>query len=165
MIGTIVETNNMKNKGIIIGGAVVVAGAAAYYIYQKKEAITSLNVNVVKVDFNKQSKNLVVLLRIINPSNASLKIKSIVADVIWKGSAGATIDYRLPFELKSLEEKTIQLPVKANLDLLSILSSLLTGKLSEALSGKFELKGSVNAEGLVVPFNYEKVISLVNAKK
>jgi LEA14-like dessication related protein len=165
MIGTIVETNSMKNKGIIIGGAVVAAGAAAYYIYQKKSAVTALNVNISKVDFNKQSKKIVVFLRLINPSNASLSIKSIVADVIWKGSAGATIDYRVPFVLKSLEEKTIELPVKLNLDLLTVVSSFLTGKLKDAVSGKFELKGSVNAEGLVVPINYSKDISFVDAKK
>jgi LEA14-like dessication related protein len=155
----------MKNKGILIGGAVVAAGAAAYFIYNKKAAVKSLNVNVTKVDFNRKTKNLEVFIRLINPSNASLSVKSIVADAIWKGSAGATIDYRTPFVLKPLEEKTIQLPVKVNLDLFSILSSFLTGKLKDAISGKFELKGSVNAEGLVVPIAYEKVISFVDAKK
>lgn len=165
MIGTIVETNNMKNKGILIGAGVVAVGAVAYYVYQKKGAVTSLNVNVTKVDFNSKTKNIVVFLRLINPSNASLKVKSIVADVIWKGSAGATIDYRVPFTLNSLEEKTIELPVKLNLDLLTIVSSFLTGKIKDAISGKFELKGNVNAEGLIVPIEYSKDISFVDAKK
>jgi len=101
----------------------------------------------------------------INPSNASLSVKSIVADVFWKGSAGATIDYRQPFVLKPLEEKTIELPVKLNLELLTIVTSLLTGKFKEAISGKFELNGNVNAEGLVVPLQYSKEISFVDAKK
>ena len=136
-----------------------------YFLLQKKEAIKALNVNVTKLDFNRSTKNIVVFVRMINPSNASLSVKSIVADVYWKGSAGATIDYRQPFVLQPLEEKIIELPVKLNLELVTIITSLLTGKIKEAISGKFELNGNVNAEGLVVPLQYSKEISFVDAKK
>jgi LEA14-like dessication related protein len=154
-----------SNKGLLIGGGIVAAGAAAYFLLQKKEAIKALNVNVTKLDFNRSTKNIVVFVRMINPSNASLSVKSIVADVYWKGSAGATIDYRQPFVLQPLEEKIIELPVKLNLELVTIITSLLTGKIKEAISGKFELNGNVNAEGLVVPLQYSKEISFVDAKK
>ena len=154
-----------SNKGLLIGGGILAAGAAAYFLLQKKEAIKALNVNVTKLDFNRSTKNIVVFVRMINPSNASLSVKSIVADVYWKGSAGATIDYRQPFVLKPLEEKIIELPVKLNLELVTIITSLLTGKIKEAISGKFELNGNVNAEGLVVPLQYSKEISFVDAKK
>jgi LEA14-like dessication related protein len=154
-----------SNKGLLIGGGIVAAGAAAYFLLQKKEAIKALNVNVTKLDFNRSTKNIVVFVRMINPSNASLSVKSIVADVYWKGSAGATIDYRQPFVLQPLEEKIIELPVKLNLELVTIITSLLTGKFKEAISGKFELNGNVNAEGLVVPLQYSKEISFVDAKK
>ena len=154
-----------SNKGLLIGGGIVAAGAAAYFLLQKKEAIKALNVNVTKLDFNRSTKNIVVFVRIINPSNASLSVKSIVADVYWKGSAGATIDYRQPFVLQPNEEKTIEIPVKLNLELVTIITSLLTGKFKEAISGKFELNGNVNAEGLVVPLQYSKEISFVDAKK
>jgi LEA14-like dessication related protein len=160
----IVEIRKMKNNKIfLIGGGVLTAGVIAYFLYQKKQAIKSLNVNVTKVDYNKSTRNVVVFVRMINPSNASLRVKSIVADVYWKGSAGATIDYRTPFELKPLEEKTIELPVKLNLELVSIITDILTGKFKDAISGKFELKGNVNAEGLVVPLEYTKEISFVDA--
>jgi LEA14-like dessication related protein len=154
-----------SNKGLLIGGGILVTATAAYFLLQKKEAIKALNVNVTKLDFNRSTKNIVVFVRMINPSNASLSVKSIVADVFWKGSAGATIDYRTPFVLKPNEEKTIELPVKLNLELLTIVTSLLTGKFKEAISGKFELNGNVNAEGLVVPLQYSKEISFVDAKK
>jgi LEA14-like dessication related protein len=154
-----------SNKGLLIGGGIVAAGAAAYFLLQKKEAIKALNVNVTKLDFNRSTKNIVVFVRMINPSNASLSVKSIVADVFWKGSAGATIDYRQPFVLQPLEEKIIEIPVKLNLELVTIITSLLTGKIKEAISGKFELNGNVNAEGLVVPLQYSKEISFVDAKK
>jgi LEA14-like dessication related protein len=124
-----------------------------------------LNANITKVDFNKQLKTFVVFLRLINPSNASLKIKSIVADVIWQGSAGATIDYRLPIELKPLGEQVLQLPIKLNLNLATILTSLLTNKLADVVNGKFEIKGTINAENLVVPFEYAKDFKLINDKK
>lgn len=153
------------NKNIFIGVGALVAGAIAFFVFRKKEAIKALNVNVTKVDFNKQTKNIVVFVRMINPSNASLSVKSIVADVYWKGNAGATIDYRLPFVLKPLEEKIIELPVKLNLQLVTVISDLLTGKFKEAISGKFELKGNVNAEGIVVPLEYTKEISFIDAVK
>jgi LEA14-like dessication related protein len=151
------------NKGLLIGGGVL--AAIAYFLFKKQEAVKSLNVNVTKIDYNRSTKNIVVFVRMINPSNASLSVKSIVANVYWKGSAGATIDYRQPFVLKPNEEKTIELPVKLNLELLTIVSDLLTGKFKEAISGKFELDGVVNAEGLVVPLQYSKEISFIDAKK
>jgi LEA14-like dessication related protein len=151
---------------LLIGGAsIAAAGAAVYYIYQKKQAVASLNVNISKVDFNKQKKTLVVFLRLINPSNASLNIKSIVADVIWQGSAAATIDYRTPIVIKPLDEKILELPVKLNLNLATIVTSLLTSKISDVVNGKFEIKGTINAENLVVPFEYAKDIKLINDKK
>jgi LEA14-like dessication related protein len=154
-----------SNKKFLIGGGILAVGAISYFLFRKKEAIQALNVNVTKIDYNKARRSVVVYVRLINPSNASLFVRSIVADVFWKGSAGATIDYRVPFELKPLEEKTIELPVKLNLELVSIITDLLTGKLKEAISGKFELKGFVNAEGLVVPLEYSKDISFTDAKK
>jgi LEA14-like dessication related protein len=154
-----------SNKKFLIGGGILAAGAISYFLFRKKEAIQALNVNVTKIDYNKARRSVVVYVRLINPSNASLFVRSIVADVFWKGSAGATIDYRTPFELKPLEEKTIELPVKLNLELVSIITDILTGKLKEAVSGKFELKGSVNAEGLVTPLEYSKDISFTDAKK
>jgi LEA14-like dessication related protein len=154
-----------SDKKLLIGVGVVAAGAITYFIFRKKEAIKALNVNVTKIDYNKARRSVVVFVRLINPSNASLFVKSIVADVYWKGSAGATIDYRTPFELKPLEERTIELPVKLNLELVSIITDILTGKLKEAISGKFELKGSVNAEGLVVPLEYTKDISFTDGIK
>jgi LEA14-like dessication related protein len=154
-----------STKLLIAGAGLAAAGAATYYIYQKKQAVASLNANITKVDFNRQLKTFVVFLRLINPSNASLKIKSIVADVIWQGSAGATIDYRLPIELKPLGEQILQLPIKLNLNLATILTSLLTNKLADVVNGKFEIKGTINAENLVVPFEYAKDFKLINDKK
>lgn len=153
------------NKALLIGGGIAAAGAVAFFLLQKRKTIKALNVNVTKVDFNSATKNVVVFVRLINPSNTSLSVNSIVANVIWKGSAGATIDYRIPFVLKPNEEKTIELPIKLNLELIKIISDLIFGKFSEAISGKFELDGNVNAEGLVVPLKYSKDISFVNAKK
>jgi LEA14-like dessication related protein len=150
----------MKKQWLWVLGAGAGLFLVGKFLFRKKEAIKNLNVNVTKIDWNKQNKNIVVDVRLINPSNAPIVIKSIVADVIWKGTTGATIDYRQPFTLNSLESKTISLPVKLNLELVTIITDLLGGKLKDIINGKFELKGSVNAEGLVVPFTYSKDISL-----
>lgn len=150
-----------KNTLLIGTGIFATALLIGRALLQKGEAVKALNVNVTGIDFNKKERTFVVMVRLINPANASLKVKSIVGDVIWKGSAAATIDYRNEFTLKSNEERTINLPIKLNLELATVVTDLIFGKLKEALSGKFEIKANVNAEGLVVPFEYEKTFKLV----
>ena len=150
-----------KNTLLIGTGIFATALLIGRALLQKGEAVKALNVNVTGIDFNKKERTFVVMVRLINPANASLKVKSIVGDVIWKGSAAATIDYRNEFTLKSNEERTINLQIKLNLELATVVTDLIFGKLKEALSGKFEIKANVNAEGLVVPFEYEKTFKLV----
>ena len=149
-----------KNTLLIGGGIVATAFLIGRALLRKGEAIKALNVNVTGLDFNKKEKTFVVKLRMINPANASIKVKSIVGDVIWNGSYVATIDYRNEIVLKSNEERTINLPIKLNLDLATVVLDLITKK-SAALNGKFEIKANVNAEGLVVPFEYTKDVKLV----
>lgn len=131
------------------------------FFLRKGEAVKSLNVAVTKLDFNRKDLTFVVFVRLINPSNGDLKVNSIVGDVIWKGTTGAVLDYRTPITLKALESQTIQIPVKLNLELVTLVTDLLSKKFTDIVSGKFQINGSVNAEGLVFPFTYEKVISLI----
>ena len=143
-----------------------IAGAGALFLIgrfflRKGEAVKSLNVNVTKVDFNRKDMTFVVFVRIINPANAPIKIQSIVGDVYWKGTAGAVLDYRTPIIIKSLESVTIQVPVKLNLELVTLVTDLLSGKYKDILSGKFEINGTINAEGLVFPFTYSQIINLI----
>lgn len=151
-----------KNKKplytVLFGGvAVVLLGR---FFLRKGEAVKSLNVNVTGVDFNKANMSFVVKVRLINPSNAKLNIKSIVADAIWNDTYAATISYVQPFELKPNEERILQIPVKANLEWYSLVLDVIT-KGKKALNGTFELKGVVNAEGLVVPLEYKKTFNIV----
>ena len=134
--------------------------AIGRFIINKKQAIKSLNVNISKIDFNKKDLTFVVFVRIINPGNAPLTINAIVGDVIWKGTYGAVLDYRTPITLKALEERTIQVPVKMNADLYTLILDLIMGKGKGILTGLFEIKGNVNAEGLVFPFEYKKEIKV-----
>jgi LEA14-like dessication related protein len=142
----------------VIGGGIVIAIASV--ILKKSTAIKNLNVNVTKIDFNKKDKTFVVFVRIINPSNASIKIDSIVGDVIWKGTYGATMDYRVPTTIDATGEKTIQIPVKMNLEFVTLLGDLIKQK-AEFLNGIFEIKGVINAERMVFPFTYKKEIKLI----
>jgi LEA14-like dessication related protein len=152
----------MATNKIILGTGIVAAIILiARGFLRKGEAIKALNVNVVTMDFNKKEKTFVVKLRLINPANASIRIKSIVGDVLWKGNAAATIDYRNEFILRPNEERTIDLPIKLNLSLATVVSDLIFGKAKDALNGKFQIKAFVNAEGLVTPFEYEKDFKLV----
>lgn len=143
---------------VILGGAGLFL--AGRYLLRKGEAVKSLNVNVTGVDFNKQNFGFVVKVRLINPSNGTINIKSIVADAIWNGTYAATLSYNTPFDLKPLEERTIQIPVKANLEWYTLILDVLT-KGKKAVNGTFELKGSVNALGLVVPLEYKNTFNIV----
>ena len=134
--------------------------AISRFVINKKQAIRSLNVNVSKIDFNKKDLTFVVFVRIINPGNATMNINAIVGDIIWKGTYGAVMDYRTPIEIKPLEERTIQVPIKMNADLYSLIFDLIMGKGKGILTGLFEIKGNVNAEGLVFPFEYKKEIKV-----
>lgn len=150
----------MKKNWIVvalIGAGLFLAGRK---LLRKGEAVKNLNVNVSKVDFNKKDRTFVVFIRVINPSNAPIKISSIVGDVIWRGTYGATLDYRIPVTIDPLGEKTLQIPVKMNLDLINVITDIITNK-TQALNGRFEIKGSINAEGLVFPFTYVNDIKLI----
>ena len=149
-----------KNK-YLLGGGIIAGLLIAIKLFRKTEAIKALNVNVTTMDFNKKDRTFIVKLRLINPANADIKIKSVVGDVFWKGSAAATIDFRNEFTLKSNEERIIDIPIKLNLELLTVVLDLITGKLKESLSGTFDIKAIVNAEGLVVPFEYKQTFKLV----
>jgi hypothetical protein len=149
----------MKNLGYWLGGGVV-AFLIARAVVNKSQAVKSLNVNITKIDFNKKDLTFVVFVRLINPGNAPIRISAIVGDIIWKGTYGAVLDYRTPIELKALEERTIQIPIKMNADLYTLILDLVMGKTKGMLTGLFEIKGNVNAEGLVTPFNYSKEIKI-----
>lgn len=161
-IGFFVYLQNMAQTNYqkyLLPGAAIVGGLLILrQIMRKNEAIKSLNVNVTKVDYNQKDKTFVVFVRIINPANAPIRIASIVGDVLWKGTAGAVMDYRTQTTIGPNEEKTIQIPIKLNLELLTLVTDLLTKKLKDVVTGKFEIKAVVNAEGLVVPFEYSKDI-------
>lgn len=149
-----------KTGLLLIAGAI---GVVFWRLFQKTEAVKALNWNITGVDFNKNDRTLVVKLRLINPANAAIKIRSIVGDAIFKGEFVATIDYREEITLKPNEERTLFLAIKPNISLINIFSSLIQskGNVKQTLSGKFELKGNINAENLVVPFTYSQEIKLV----
>lgn len=149
----------MKRNWILL--AALAAFFVGRHIFRKQETIRSLNVNVSKIDFNKKNMALVVFVRIINPGNAPVQVNAIVGDIIWKDTYGAVLDYRQPVTIDPLGERTIQIPIKMNVNFVTLLTDLVMGKTKGMLTGKFEIKGSVNAEGFVVPLIYSQEIKLM----
>ena len=143
---------------LTITGGVLITAYFAKKLMDKGQAIKNLNVNVSKVDFNTKDKTFVVFVRLINPSNASITVQSIVGDVFWNGTTAATLDFRNKTVIGINEEKSIQIPIKMNLTLISLVTDLLTKKIKDVIQGVFEIKGVVNAEGLIVPFEYKNDI-------
>lgn len=141
------------------------AGVAAFLLWafiragRLAQTVKSLNVNVSGIDWNRNDKTLIVMMRVINPGTTAININSIVGDVIFKGVYTAVIDYRNQTQIKAGEERTLRLPIRLNLDFVQLLTDILQNKKS-AFNGKFEIKGSVNAEGLILPFSYTNDINL-----
>lgn len=148
------------NKAVLILPVVLIGGLIAKKIFSKVQTLKALNYNISKIDFNKKDKTIVVFLRLINAGNEVLKIKNIVADIFWNGNNSATIDYRTPIELKSNEEQTIQIPIKLNLSFAELVLNLIKDK-TKILKGTFEIQGTINAEGLVVPLVYKRDLKLI----
>jgi hypothetical protein len=150
----------MKNKfGLLaIAAAVFLAGRQ---IFRKQETIRALNVNISKIDFNKKDLTFVVFVRIINPGNAPIRVNAVVGDIIWKDVYGAVLDYRNPVTIDPLGERTLQIPIKMNVNLVQLIQDLMMGKTKGLLTGKFEIKGSVNAEGFVVPLVYSQEVKIM----
>jgi LEA14-like dessication related protein len=149
-----------KNKAVFILPVLLIGGFIAKKIFSKVQTLKSLNYNISKIDFNKKDKTIVVFLRLINAGNSVLKINNIVANILWKGVNSATIDYRNIIELKPNEEQTIQLPIKLNLSFAELVLNLIKDK-TKILSGTFEIQGTINAEGLVVPLVYKRDLKLI----
>lgn len=148
------------NKAVLIIPVVLIGGLIAKKIFSKVQTLKALNYNISKIDFNKKDKTIVVFLRLINAGNEVLRIKNIVANILWKGSNAATIDYRNEIELKANEEQTIQIPIKLNLSFAELVLALIKDK-TKILNGTFEIQGTINAEGLVVPLVYKRDLKLI----
>lgn len=147
------------NKNLLIGGAVAALVLMILRAGRLAQTVKNLNVNVSGVDWNRNNKTFIVMLRIINPGNASIRINSVVGDVIFRDIYGAVIDYRNEITIKPGEERTLRLPIRLNLDFVTLLTDILQNR-KNALNGKFLIKGSVNAEGLIIPYTYETTVNL-----
>jgi LEA14-like dessication related protein len=142
---------------ILATGALFLVGRR---FFQKGIAAKNLNINVSKVDFNKQNKSFVLFIRVINPSNADINLKNVVGDCFWNGTAIATVEYLQPTVFKAGETVTLQIPVKLNLTALSLITDLITN-VKKVINGTFEFKGVLNAENLVIPIDYKNKFSLI----
>jgi LEA14-like dessication related protein len=148
------------NKAVLILPVLLIGGLIAKKIFSKVQTLKALNYNITKIDFNKKDKTIVVFLRLINAGNEIIKIKNIVANILWKGTNSATIDYRNEIELKANEEQTIQIPIKLNLSFAELVLNLIKDK-TKILNGTFEIQGTINGEGLVVPLVYKRDLKLI----
>ena len=140
------------------------AGLLGFYLFRsvarKAKAVTSINWNINKIDFNKANNSFVVFVRLINPALANVNFTSFVADVYWNGTSIGTLDYRQQITLKPNESREIQIPLRANLTWYqAVLETVLKGK--NALSGTFEIKGTLAGEGFTTPVDYKQTVKLL----
>ena len=152
---------NTKQKFGLFAGIGVIA-FLGYRFFRFGETAKNINANIVKVDFNKSTKNVILFLRIINPSSYSIGINSIIGDVYWNDNIVGTLNYLTPVTIEKLSEKIIQLPISMNLSFGGLIADLFSkGGIKKTINGNLKFTGALNSGSVIVPLSFEKQFNLI----
>lgn len=138
---------------IILGGAIAYG---AFRFFRKGQTAKTLNIKLRSLKLRPISKAAIVL-EVVNPTNESLNLNSIVADVIVNDFALSTVNYQQPTRIPANGSKTFELRIKINpLESAAFLASLLSNK----NLGVVTLKGTVSGEGITAPISITQNLTL-----
>lgn len=128
----------LKNIGLLLIG-----GLGLWYLLKKGTASNQLKWNIVGIDAGKKA----ISVDLINPTNTPLQFAALVADIKANGAPVGIMDYRKPTIIPATGSTRIQIPMKLNpMGVIQFLSAGLK-KIST-----LEFSGTLNAEGLSIPF-------------
>lgn len=145
----------MNNALKIILGLGIAYGA--FRFFRKGQTAKTLNIKLRSLKLRPISKAAIVL-DVINPTNESLRLNSIVADVIVNDFALSTVNYQQATTIPANGSKSFELRIKINpLESAAFLASLLT---SSKNLGVVTLRGTVSGEGITAPINITQNLSL-----
>lgn len=130
---------------------------SAFRFFRKGQTAKTLNIKLRSLKLRPISKAAIVL-DVINPTNESLRLNSIVADVIVNDFALSTVNYQQATTIPANGSKSFELRIKINpLESAAFLASLLT---SSKNLGVVTLRGTVSGEGITAPINITQNLSL-----
>ncbi len=141
-------------------GTVLLVGAGLYGVwYMSQLGLATGTVSIVLDGVEiKGITNYVVNLKIQNVSNISVNVNSLTGDILLNGNELASISY---FDKLTVPANgQINIPIKVSPSLLDLPSALRGLLQSGLINLNFSIIGLVNANGLVLPFNLDKAVSI-----
>ena len=127
--------------------AATVVGYAAFRFLRKSKTAKVLNIKLRSIKIRPISQ-AALILEIINPTNESLNINSIVADVLINDFALSTINYQQATRIPANNSINLELRLKINpIEAAGFLTSLVTSK----KLGVITIRGTVSGEGITAP--------------
>jgi len=108
---------------------------------------------VVGIKLNPINK-AAITVDIINPTGSPLQLDAFVANLIYNGIDIATIDYRNRTTLKATGLMRIDIPIRISpLGAIQLGNEVLKNGINAFKNFKFDVAGTINSEGLSIPFN------------
>jgi LEA14-like dessication related protein len=149
-----------RNKEIIFVALAAAAGAALYY-GRKKKAGDKLQLlpKGLKLTGKFPSQELEFMLDVVNPSDTSLDVNAIFADVLYNNKVLGRIERTEKIIFAPLKTTKLNLPVKVSASnipaFFSFIKNIAAGKMGVELS----VKGIANAEGIETPIEEKYKLS------
>jgi len=145
----------MEGKKILVVGAI---GLAAWYLLQQKKAIEILSYFIASVGLSFEGVQPVLSLNVgvQNVSNSNFTLNSFVGTLTANGNVLGTASSFVPVYIAANSQSVFTLKIRLNLlGITADIVNILNGQ--TGLQQKIELKGYVNASGIVAPvdLNYE----------
>ena len=138
----------MKQTLIILSIA-----AAGYYVARKYNLSQKVSFEFINVDFNGGflSSSLTLNINVVNPTSATVTVKNLIGDVFFNGVHVGTCNM---VDAAFIAAKT-KTPISLNCQLKSLaVVTTIIAAISQKL-GVFKFKGSVTADGIRLPVNFE----------
>jgi LEA14-like dessication related protein len=124
-------------------------------VWASRKAYTGsrLSLRVAGLKLNPISK-AAITVDIINPTGTPLQLDAFVASIIYNGIDIATIDYRDRTTLKATGLMRIDIPIRISpLGAIQLGNEILKSGVNAFKKFKFDIQGTINSEGLSIPFN------------
>ncbi len=138
---------------------IAAGGALLAYASLKatQKVLSAQNLNLKVTNFDLKAKPPVVELSLINPYQGFLELQNITGDLIFNNNFFGTLYFNKLTAIPPNKIIVVKVPVRLNpLDASGILVDLINKPRTDwkkyFTNGKFQIKGSMTAENLILPF-------------
>lgn len=137
---------------------VLVAGLAAWYFIGKRALSQNIKFVLRKISFGGRllSPKIFITLGVQNPTNSGAVIRSIVANVSFKGNTFADVS---SFTVQNIAPQTESLIVlTAEPSILGVFNTIRDAVKNKDIKGEFAITGSANVDGVTFPIDIKNSI-------